>query len=188
MGNANFGRLFFLAVLIVPVAGCDSRAAASSADEPARYRIDAVRHRVWMLSREGVLLDDAAAPGPIAVPLTEWQQLLPPWGCPPDLALGPGGEAVITSNVLPTLWRIDPETLAVSVHPLELDTDRDKDVGFSRIVYSRRDAAFFAVGAFDGSVWRIDTQLETARKVPPHERPAVALGPRTGKGVSCAQR
>ena len=188
MWNANLGRLSLMVVLIVPAAGCDSRAASASADEPTRYRVDAVRHRVWLLSREGVLVDDAAAPGRITVSLPEWQQLLPPWGCPPDLALSPGGAAVITSNVLPTLWRIDPETLAVSVHPLELDTDRDKDVGFSRLVYSSRDAAFFAVGAFDGSVWRIDAGLASARKIPPHERPALALGRRTGRGTTCAQR
>src|SRR5438045_1570791 len=89
MRNADFGRLFFLAVLIVPVAGCDSRAAPSSAGEPTRYRVDAARHRVWLLSGEGVLVDDAAASKRITVSLPEWQWLRPPWGCLPDLALGP---------------------------------------------------------------------------------------------------
>jgi len=186
MWNANFGKLLFVIVLIVPAAGCDGRAESSSAQEPTRYRVDAVRHRVWLLSREGVRVDDAAAPVRTTVSLPEWPQLLRPWGCLPDLALGPSGEAVVTSNVLPTLWRVDPETLAVSVHPLELDSDRDKDVGFSRLVYSSRDAAYFAVGAFDGSVWRIDAQLASARKLPPNERAALALGRR--RGAACAQR
>jgi hypothetical protein len=187
---SNAVKVFFLVTLIAAIGGYDIYAASPSEGRASemRYRVDAARHRVWLLSGEGVLVDDAAASRRITVSLPGWQWLRPPWGCAPDLALGPGGEAVITSNVLPTLWRIDPETLAVSVHPLALDSDRDKDVGFSRLVYSSRDAAFFAVGAFDGSVWRIDARLAGARKVPPHERPAVALGRRTGKGVSCAQR
>jgi hypothetical protein len=187
---SNAVKVLFLVTLIVAVGGYNIYAASPSEGQASemRYRVDAARHRVWLLSGEGVLVDDADAPRRITVSLPEWQWLRPPLGCPPDLALGPGGEAVVTSNVLPTLWRIDPETLAVSVHPLALDSDRDKDVGFSRLVYSSRDAAFFAVGAFDGSVWSIDARLASARKVPPHERPAVALGRRTGKGVSCAQR
>jgi hypothetical protein len=88
-----------------------------------------------------------------------------PYGSLPDLALGPRGEAVVTSNVVPTLWRIDPETLAVSVHALALDSDTDKEVGFSGLVYSPGHEAFFAVSDAHGSLWRIDPQLETARKI-----------------------
>jgi hypothetical protein len=88
-----------------------------------------------------------------------------PYGRLPDLALGPSSEAVITSNVVPTLWRIDPETLVVSVHPLLLDSDTDKDVGFSGLVYSSEHEAFFAVSDAHGSLWRIDRGLERARKI-----------------------
>jgi hypothetical protein len=192
MSNRNLGNAaaLFLAFLIVPAGGCDSRAAASSADEPTRYRVDAARHRVWLLTRDGVIVDDAAAPEKIAVPLPDWQWVRPPYGCLPDFALGPEGEAVVTSNVVPTLWRIDPETLAVSVHPLALDVDLDKDVGFSRIAYSPGHGAFFAVGNYDGALWRIDPLLATARKLAPQDRPAVALGPRpvSPKAVPCPQR
>ena len=97
---------------------------------------------------------------------------------------------MITSNVLPTLWRIDPETLQVSVHPLAVDVDRDKDIGFSRIVYSPRDAAYFAVGSFDGAVWTVDPRLARARKLLAHERPAVALGQRVpgARAAACPLR
>jgi hypothetical protein len=191
MSNANLGNAALLvALLIIPVGGCDSRAAASSADPPTRYRVDPARQRVWLLTVDGVIVDDAAAPAKVAVSLPEWQWVAPPYGCLPDLAIGPNGEAVITSNVLPTLWRIDPGTLAVSVHPLALDADLDKDVGFSRIAYSPEHGAFFAVGIYDGALWRIDPVLASARKLAPRDRPAVALGQRTvsPRTASCPQR
>ena len=75
------------------------------------------------------------------------------------------GEVVISSNIVPTLWRIDPETLAVSEHPLVLDADTDKDVGFSGVTYSAGHAAFFAVSGVHGSLWRIDPRLRRAQKV-----------------------
>jgi hypothetical protein len=191
MSNRNLGNAaaLFLVFLIVPAGGCDSRAAASSGDEPTRYRVDAARHRAWLLTRDGVIVDAAAAPAKVTVALPDWQWVAPPYGCLPDLAIGPNGEAVITSNVLPTLWRIDPETLAVSVHPLALDADLDKDVGFSRIAYSPEHGAFFALGNYDGALWRIDPVLAAARKLAPQERPAVALGQRpAGARASCPRR
>jgi hypothetical protein len=83
----------------------------------------------------------------------------------PDMTLGPGGEAIVTSNVVPILWTIDPETLAVTEHPLALDADGGKDVGFSAIVYSPDHAAYFAVSGLHGTLWRIDLRLERAEKV-----------------------
>jgi hypothetical protein len=181
-------KVLLLAALLVSVGGYGIYA-ASLPEDPApemRYRVDTARQRVWLLTGDAVVVD--AAPEKSTVPLPGWQVLLPPWGCFPDLALGPDGEAVITSNVLPTLWRVDPETLAVSVHPLALDVDREKDVGFSRIVYSPRDAAYFAVGSFDGAVWSIDPRLASARKLASHERPSVALGQRGARVATCALR
>ncbi len=67
------------------------------------------------------------------------------YACAPDIAIGPRGEVVVTSNVLPVLWKIDPDTLAVSVHRLQLDADHDKDVGFSGLAYSEHNGAYFAV-------------------------------------------
>lgn len=162
---------FFLAVLIVPIGGCDLGAAsprahgAASSPPGVRYALDPARHRVWFLTRDGVSVYDVAGSGRIAVPLPEWLSADAPYASPPDLALGPGGEAVVTSNVVPTLWRIDPETLAVSVHPLALDADTDKEVGFTGLVYSPEHEAFFAVSGTHGSLWRIDRRLETARRI-----------------------
>ena len=140
---------FFLAILSFPLG--------------ANEIVDPARNRVWSLSHEGVVVVERSNKTMLALP--EWVWVHEPYGCPPVLTLGPKGEAVITSNVLPTLWRIDPETLAVTVHRLSLDADREKDVGFSALVYSRNHGAFLAVSNSHGSLWRIDPDLATAQKV-----------------------
>jgi hypothetical protein len=130
-----------------------------------RYQVDAARERIWWLTREGVFIHSAAAPEKIPVSLPGWLWAGAAYSCLPDLALGPRGEAVVTSNVLPVLWKIDPETLAVSVHRLQLDADADKDVGFSGLAYSARDGAYIAVSELHGSLWRIDPLLRRAQKI-----------------------
>jgi hypothetical protein len=175
-GNAVAVRTFFLAVFIGSIAGCDGGVAppqaAKSATDPARsqppelrYQVDPARKRVWFLSRDGVFVYEVGTPHKVVVPLPDWLWVGTHHSCLPDLALGPKGEAVITSNILPTLWRIDPETLAVSVHPLALDADTEKDVGFSALVYSPTHQAFFAVSDLHGSLWRIDPQFRKAEKI-----------------------
>jgi len=175
-GAAVAARVLSLAIFLVSMSGCDIGVAppqaAKTATEPPRSQplelrsqADAARKRVWFLSRDGVFLHDVGTSRKVAVPLPDWMWVGTDYSCLPDLALGPNGEAVITSNILPTLWRIDPETLAVSVHPLVLDADADKDVGFSGLVYSSLHKAFFAVSDLHGSLWRIDPLLRTASKI-----------------------
>ena len=176
MWNAKAGtvRALFLAASMVLIAGCESGAAPRQASNDApdlqlpgtRSQVDLARNRLWVLTPEGVFLFDVSRPRRAAVPLPGWVWAGAPYGCLPDLALGPRGEAVVTSNVLPTLWRIDPDSLAVSVHALALDADTDKDVGFTGLVFSPRHGAYFAASPAHGSRWRIDTLLKTARKIP----------------------
>jgi hypothetical protein len=121
---------------------------------------------MWVLTPDGVFLYDTQTPRLIAeVKLPAWQAVDAQYSCLPDLAVGPRGEAVVTSNIVPTLWRIDPDTLAVSSHELVLDADREKDVGFSGLVYSPEHRAYFAVSDVHGSLWRIDAVLRTAQKI-----------------------
>lgn len=169
-------RAFLLAASIVSSGGCDIGAAPSQEARDAslapesrapevRYRLDSARHRIWVLSGDGVFLYDLTKPQRIAISLPDWVWAGAKYGCLPDLALGPRGEAVVTSNIVPTLWTIHPETLAVTVHPLALDADTDKDVGFSGLAYSAEHAAFFAVSSLHGSLWRIDPLLTRAQKI-----------------------
>jgi hypothetical protein len=135
-----------------------------AAADPTRYRPQPERARAWVLHAAGLFLEEARKPRR-AVTLPEWHWAGQPFACAPDIAIGPRGEAVVTSNVLPVLWKIDPDTLAVSVHRLELDADNDKDVGFSGLVYSKRNGAYFAVSELQGSLWRIDPLLRRAQKI-----------------------
>jgi hypothetical protein len=117
----------------------------------------------WSLGRDGVL-----APGKAGAQLVElpgWHWAGEPYTCPPALAVGPRGEALVTSNVLPTLWKVDPRTLRVTAHALELDTDHEKDVGFSALRYMPTEDAWIAFSAMQGSSWRIDASLTRAQKL-----------------------
>jgi hypothetical protein len=138
--------------------------AGNAAADPLRYRSQPERARAWVIDADGLFLEEARKPRR-AVRLPEWQWAGEPYACAPDIAIGPRGEVVVTSNVLPVLWKIDPETLAVSVHRLQLDADTDKDVGFSGLVYSERNGAYFAVSEQHGSLWRIDPLLRRAQKI-----------------------
>jgi hypothetical protein len=152
----------FAGLAIAGQAGCDSQA-EPNASPMLHYQVDSGRGRSWWLMRDGVLLNSAAQARKV-VALPGWLWAADPH-CPPDLALGPAGEAVVTSNVVPTLWRIDEKSLAVTVHDLKLNTGNDKDVGFAAVVYSPEHGAFFAYSEAQRSVWRIDRRLERAIKV-----------------------
>jgi hypothetical protein len=193
-GNALAVGGFLLGTASALLAGCDTGGAPrneTAYESPqfelpnARYRIDPARGRVWLLAREGVFVYDFSRPERVSVRLPGWLSVDAPYSCPSDLALGPKGEALITSNTLPTLWRIDPESLAVTVHPLLLDADTNKDVGFSALAYSAQDGAFIAASYVHGSLWRIDPRLERAQKIalsaPIREACGVAVRPRSSQ-------
>jgi hypothetical protein len=170
MGDGGFSRFFFAAAWASIVSGCDMAAAPRRAPiqaqfPEARYEIDTARKRVWFLTGEGAFVCDATKPQRRAFVLPAWSWAGAPHGCLPDLALGPKGEALITSDTLPTLWRIDPDSFAVTAHALALDADADKDVGFSALVYSAREGVFYAASYHHGSLWRIDPGLQRAQKI-----------------------
>ena len=163
MTRNGFSFAALAAAIACSIPAAPARGGNAMDARPVIERVDAAHGRVWRLSRAGVEVVEASGTTSIALP--EWQWVGPPYGCLPDLALGPGGEAVITSNVLPTLWRVDPRSLAVTVHPLALDADQDKDIGFSRLVYSAERGAYYALADHLGSVWEIPTKLTDARKL-----------------------
>jgi hypothetical protein len=176
-GNAVPVGAFVLALSIVSIGGCDLGAAPQQtpkalSDAPhsqppnVRYQVDPARSRLWLLTHAGVFVYDVSRPERVAVSLPGWVTVGAPYSCLPDIALGPKGEALVTSNSVPTLWRIDPDTLAVSVHPLALDADTNKDVGFSGLAYSPQHGAFLAASYHHGSLWRIDPRLKRAQKIP----------------------
>lgn len=165
---------------LVWLAACDN----SQYEEPqnVHYRVDRTRDRVWQLSLRGVSVRERASGRETWIDLPGWIVAGAADGCLPALALGPKGEAVVTSNVIPTLWRVDPVTLAVTVHAVELNVDRDKDVGFSELAFSPTFGSYFAVSQMHGSVWKIDSSLRRAERVTP---PAQSAG-QPERRVACA--
>jgi hypothetical protein len=131
-----------------------------------RFQMDTARERGWILTRMGVLVFDIKSRQTMRyIPLPGWHWAGEPFGAAPDLALGPAGDALISSDILPTLWRVDAATLRVSTHELVLDEDGDKDVGFSGLAYSAQHGAIFAVSYLHGSLWRIDPLLRRGQKI-----------------------
>jgi hypothetical protein len=182
-----------VAAALAVLAGCEGGTGATtsyqnggnaSAGQPAgmRYQLDASRERVWRLTRDGVVVKNLRVAQAITVPIPGWIWVREAWSCTPDLALGPRGEALVTSNVLPIIWKIDPETRAVTEHALILDADADKDVGFSGLTYSSEHDAYFAVSGNHGTLWKIDARLTRGEKValsgPIYDACRVAIGGR----------
>lgn len=155
-------RTAIAAIALVVLSGCESNAQPSAA-RLLSYQVDAPRDRSVWLMREGVQIHSASAK-PVTVTLPDWIYAGAPH-CPPGLAIGPQGDVLVTSNVIPTLWRIDGATLAVTVHSLALDADQDKDVGFAALIYAPEQRVFVAYSEGQRSVWKIDTNLKVARKI-----------------------
>ena len=127
---------------------------------------DAARNQFWVLQSDAVYLHDATTRAlKKRFDLPGWIHVGEPYACGPDLALDAQGAAVVTSNVVPVLWRIDPRKSEVTTHELALDADADKDVGFAGLVYAPDQGVFFAVSGVYGSLWRIDPLLRRAQKI-----------------------
>src|SRR5689334_5218704 len=141
-----------------------AHAAAINVDASTSREVrDAARRRIWRLTQSGLVLEQANGETQV-VPLPNWVWAYPEYaGCLPDVAVGPSGEAVVTSNIIPTLWRVDPQTFAVTERRLALSAEHDKEIGFTGLVYSPRQDAYFAASAVHGSLWRIDPQLRKAQ-------------------------
>ncbi len=141
-------------------------AASPTYGDILRVREDAERDRRWVLKPNGVHLYSLKSRQLLRhIVLPGWYWAGEPYSCAPDLAIGPRGEVLVTSDIAPVLWRVDPRTLAASVHELSVDADSHMDVGFSGLAYSAQQGAYFAVSHV-GSLWAIDTRLSRARKIP----------------------
>lgn len=127
---------------------------------------DPVRQELWSISLDGVELRDARSGQVLhTVELEDWRWAGEPHTCDPGLILGPAGELIVSSDVLPWLWRIDPKTLQATIHRPRLDADHEMDVGFASFEYAPHRGVFFGIDHWHGSLWEVDPDLETARKV-----------------------
>jgi hypothetical protein len=141
--------------------------ASTSLAQPARIVRDEPRNNLWVLQPDAVYLHDTTSRAlKKRYELPGWLHVGDGYACPPDLALDARGAVVVSSNVVPMLWRVDPLKSEVAVHELVLDADGSEDVGFTGLVYAADQDAFFAVSSVYGSLWRIDPGLRRAQKIP----------------------
>lgn len=152
--------------LVVIVLATALLAACQSAEQTIlRIRPDAERNLLWVLDHQGVAIHNNTSGRLVQrIALPDWVVAGRQFGCPPDLALDSSGAAIVSSNVLPVLWRIEPVRFEVSKLALALDADQDKDVGFSGLSFAP-DGTLVAVGSSLGSLWRIDLRAASAKKV-----------------------
>ena len=137
-------------------------------------RADPTRNRLWVLDHEVIsVYDNTNGRRLRRVVLPEWIVLPQRYSCLPDLALDSSGTAFVSSNVLPVLWRIDPQRYEVARIELVLETDNDKDVGFTGLSFAG-DGTLLAAGAMAAALWQIDTSAASARKIASF--PSVARG------------
>lgn len=128
-------------------------------------RADAQRNRLWVLDPEALTLYDnlngrrlrrLALPEPFLVG--------DEYACPPDIALDAAGTVFVSSNVLPVLWRIDPQGFEITRIELALNADTDKDFGFTGLSFAGDDI-LIAAGSTFASLWRIDIRTASATKI-----------------------
>lgn len=83
----------------------------------------------------------------------------------PDMVLTRFGAVIVSSNAQPALWRISPERFEVERFDLQVDSDHDKDFGFTALTWSAGERELFGVSTATGSLWRLDLATSKASKV-----------------------
>lgn len=142
--------------------------------EVLRIRKDARRHRLWVLTLDGVRVYGYVDERPRLIreiPLPNWSVAHHP--CDPDLVLDGVGSAVIASNVNPRLWLIDADSLALTEREIRLQQKEQWDIGFRALSHTA-DGALIAWASWGDSLWEIDAASGSARSIdfasPPTER------------------
>lgn len=176
---------FRIVVASLLVANCVGARSMAQSDAPPwrkaptalRIQVDSREGRAWVLNQDAVYLYDIAPRKLVKrIDLPRWIVVSEDFSCPPDLTLTPSGGVLVTSNVVPTIWEIDSESLVVRIHPLSLDVDNEKEVGFTGLAYGRSGKDLFGISAMHGSVWRIDLARNRAYKMPLSRQVADACG------------
>ena len=151
----------------IMLCACDGSVRREGPVEPLLRitRTDAERNRLWALDEKALTLYDKLNRRLLRrVILPEWVLAGEAHACAPDVVLDAAGAVFVSSNVVPVLWRVDPQSFEVTRIALTLDSDRDKDVGFTGLSFAG-DGTLIATGATFPSQWRIDIGAARASKV-----------------------
>ena len=165
LGSFLLSSAMFLAGCIEPETPLLERSVLESTREPAlRVQADLARGARWELGWDHVSVFDIASerrlrevtlPGAINSGAT----------CPPDMILARNGALFVSSNSVPRLWRVSPSRFEVEVLDIELDSDREKDFGFTGLAWSVDERILYASSAMTGTLWRIDLATAKASKI-----------------------
>lgn len=181
--NAQLASIAWVLFAIAVGAPSMARAEEPRMEEalPAlRVQVDAPRNRAWVLNRDAVYLYDLPKKTLIKrIELPDWLFVSEAYSRGPDLALAPTGAALVTSNVVSTIWKINPEDLTVRQHRLSLDADNDKDVGFTGLAFGPGGRDLIGTNSTLGSTWKLDLDAGTARKLPAASTSPVATNTQT---------
>jgi hypothetical protein len=166
------------AILVLLVSACDGsvRREGRPEIEFQLVRIDAERNRRWVLELDALTVYDNLNGRRLRrIILPDWVVAGPRDGCPPGLVVEGPGSVLISSNVMPVLWRVGSERFELTRIEVELDSDTDKDVGFSNLSLAS-DGTLLASGSTVSAQWRIDLARARATKLAP-QAPAGACDP-----------
>ncbi len=119
-----------------------------------RIRVDIQRGRYWVLGNDDVSVYSVSDKRLIR------KIVLPGWNVAgflglPDMALDRTGTAMISSNIVPMLWRIDPDSFKVTRIDITLQTKEKWDVGFTGLAFAA-DGTLFGMTAMTSSLWTIE--------------------------------
>jgi len=150
-------------------------------------RVDSAHNRLWVLDHEALAIHDNTNGRRLSrIVLPEWILVGSEYGCPPDLAVDSSGAAFVSSNAVPVIWRIDPQRYEVTRIELALDSDTDKDVGFTGLSFAG-DGTLLAAGAMASSLWQIDTSAASARKLASYPSLRAACYPATNAVIAASR-
>jgi hypothetical protein len=170
MYQASKSKLFLAAAALAAtslLSGCDGSVRREGRVEPLLQiiRTDAERNRLWVLDQESLTLYDNLNGRRVRrITLPDWVLAGEGYACAPDVVLDRAGAVFVSSNVVPVVWRVDPQSFDVKRIELALDADTDKDVGFTGLSFAG-DGVLVAAGATFGSLWRIDLAAASASRV-----------------------
>ncbi len=121
--------------------------------DPYRIRPDIQRGRYWVLGHDHVHIYSTTDKRLIQ------KIVLPGWNVAgflgvPDMVLDRSGAAWISSNIVPMLWRIDPDSFNVTRIDITLQTKENWDVGFTGLAFAA-DGTLFGVTASTASLWTL---------------------------------
>jgi hypothetical protein len=130
-----------------------------------RVRVDAQRHRIWVLASDALYLyDTRSAQLTRRIALDALSQHSNAH-CLPDMALDRSGSAFVSSAVQASLVRVDAESFEVTRHEVQADSEHGKDFGFSAMVFAGEDDTLYAASAATGGLWKVDPARNRATRI-----------------------